>query len=220
MFKIPKLVGTPGRGKRTLFLFMFNHLSKGQDVIFFFLFSFLFSAAFFDFFRNLCLASNLLLLSGGHCPRPPWTLNAKRKRANKMTTNHIYFCFSPHFWLRINLDCLLNGDYINFNSGFSRMKSRSSRTTLWCLIVIIRKCFVSRCPNMYTARYGKTVRAWLERAALRLSNALARARAQAKKPNAALTANRDARARAEPRQITCVKIVDLLSNITMLWNLN
>ena len=137
-----------------------------------------------------------------------------------MTTNHIYFCFSPHFWLRINLDCLLNGDYINFNSGFSRMKSRSSRTTLWCLIVIIRKCFVSRCPNMYTARYGKTVRAWLERAALRLSNALARARAQAKKPNAALTANRDARARAEPRQITCVKIVDLLSNITMLWNLN
>ena len=114
----------------------------------------------------------------------------EKKRANKMTTNHIYFCFSPHFWLRINLDCLLNGDYINFNSGFSRMKSRSSRTTLWCLIVIIRKCFVSRCPNMYTARYGKTVRAWLERAALRLSNALARARAQAKKPSAALTANR------------------------------
>ena len=120
-----KLVGTSGRGKRTLFLFMFKHLSFGQDVSIFFLYSFLFSIFYISYF---CLASNLLL-SGGQ--NPMWkSPKIAKKRANKMTTNHIYFCFSPHFWLRINLD-LFNGDYINFNlSGFSRMKSRSSRTTL------------------------------------------------------------------------------------------
>ena len=145
-----KLVGTSGRGKRTLFLFMFKHLSFGQDVSIFSLYSFLFSIFYISYFclafDNIYLASNLLL-SGGQ--NPMWkSPKIAKKRANKMTTNHIYFCFSPHFWLRINLD-LFNGDYINFNlSGFSRMKSRSSRTTLWCLIVIIRKCFVSRCPNM------------------------------------------------------------------------
>ena len=60
---------------------------------------------------------------------------------------------------------------------------------------------------VYTARYGKTVRAYLE---------CARSKAHAQATSAALTriTMLAPRARAEPRQITCVKFVDLLSNST------